>query len=128
MKQSNIVLDKFFSFAVRIVKVYKYLCIEKREYVLSKQLLSSGTSIGANINEAQAGESKNDFIAKMSNSKFKIKHSKLIKKYALKESNQPIRVATYKLTESLPNDLKRLLPTLAEISQRLENLLEDRRG
>lgn len=47
--------------------------------------------------------------------------------YALKESNQPIGVATYKLTESLPNDLKGLLPTPTEISQRLENLLEDRR-
>jgi len=44
--------------------------------------------------------------------------------YALKESNQPIGVATYKLTESLPNDLKALLPTVQEISQRVENLLE----
>jgi hypothetical protein len=52
----------------------------------------------------------------MNNSKFKIKHSKFI--------NQPIGVATYKLTESLPNDLKGLLPTPNEISQRLENLLE----
>jgi hypothetical protein len=45
--------------------------------------------------------------------------------YALKESNQPIGIATYKLTESLPNDLKGLLPTPAEISQRLESLLEN---
>ena len=45
--------------------------------------------------------------------------------YALKESNQPIGVATYKLTESLPHDMKGLLPTPSEISQRLENLLED---
>ncbi|MBK2123949.1 four helix bundle protein, partial [Fangia hongkongensis] len=49
-----------------IVKLYRYLCDDKKEYVLSKQLLRSGTSIGANINEAQAGQSKNDFIAKMS--------------------------------------------------------------
>jgi four helix bundle protein len=66
MKQGNIILDKSFSFAVRIVKLYKHLCYEKKEYVLSKQLLRSGTSIGANINEAQAGQSKKDFIAKMS--------------------------------------------------------------
>jgi four helix bundle protein len=64
--KDNIILDKSFSFAVRIVKLYKYLCSEKKEYILSKQLLRCGTSIGANINEAQAGQSKADFIAKMS--------------------------------------------------------------
>ena len=61
--KDNILLDKSFIFAVRIVKLYKYLCSQKKEYVLSKQLLRSGTSIGANINEAQ---SKNDFISKLS--------------------------------------------------------------
>ncbi|KAB7887422.1 four helix bundle protein [Poseidonibacter ostreae] len=65
MKQDNIILDKSFEFAVRVVKLYKYICDEKKEYVLSKQLLRSGTSIGANINEAQAGQSKADFVAKM---------------------------------------------------------------
>jgi four helix bundle protein len=64
--KDNIILDKSFAFAVRVVKLYKYLCDEKKEYVLSKQLLRSGTSIGANINEAQAGQSKADFISKMS--------------------------------------------------------------
>jgi len=66
MKQDNIILDKLFAFAVRIVKLYKYLCDGKKEYVLSKQLLRSGTSTGVNINEAQAAQSKADFIAKMS--------------------------------------------------------------
>lgn len=66
MKQDNIILDKSFDFAIRVVKLYKYLCDEKRECVLSKQLLRCGTSVGANINEAQAGQSKADFIAKMS--------------------------------------------------------------
>lgn len=65
MKQENIILDKSFAFAVRVVKLYKYLCNEKKEYILSKQLLRCGTSIGANINEAQAGQSKSDFISKM---------------------------------------------------------------
>jgi len=63
--KDNIILDKSFEFAIRVVKLYKYLCDEKKEYVLSKQLLRAGTSIGANINEAQAGQSKKDFIAKM---------------------------------------------------------------
>ncbi len=63
--RDNIVLDKSFDFAVRIVNLYKYLCKEKTEYVLSKQLLRSGTSIGANVTEAQKGHSRADFIAKM---------------------------------------------------------------
>ena len=50
-------------FAIRIVKLYRYLCSEKKEYVLSKQLLCSGTSIGANIVEAQAAVSKKDFFS-----------------------------------------------------------------
>ena len=60
--RDNILVDKSFKFAVRAVKLYQYLCDEKKEYVLSKQLLRSGTSIGANVNEAQAGQSKNDFV------------------------------------------------------------------
>lgn len=63
---SNNVLNKAFDFAVRVVKLYQYLTKEQKEYVLAKQLLRSGTSIGVNINEAQAGQSKADFIAKMS--------------------------------------------------------------
>ena len=58
----NILVDKSFAFAIRVVKLYKYLCDDKKEYVLSKQLLRSGTSIGANINESQEANSKNDFI------------------------------------------------------------------
>lgn len=59
------VKEKSFDFAIRIVKLYKYLMDEKKEFVLSKQILRSGTSIGANINEAQQGQSKKDFLMKM---------------------------------------------------------------
>ena len=52
-------------FAVRIVNLYKYLCNDKKEYVLSKQILRSGTSIGANIAEAECGISKKDFLSKI---------------------------------------------------------------
>ena len=62
----NTVVDKSFEFAVRITNLYKYMVKEHKEYVLSKQLLRSGTSIGANVAEAQRGQSKADFIAKMS--------------------------------------------------------------
>jgi len=65
-EKQNIIVDKTYAFAVKIINAYKYLTKEKHEYIMSKQLLKSGTSIGANVNEAQAGQSKNDFLAKMS--------------------------------------------------------------
>ena len=60
------IYDKSFIFAKRIVKLYKFLKIEKKEFILSKQLLRSGTSIGANIKEARYAQSNRDFIAKLS--------------------------------------------------------------
>lgn len=64
MKES-ILKNKSFGFAVRIVKLYKYLCDDKKEFVLSKQVLRSGTSVGAMVREAEHSESKADFIHKM---------------------------------------------------------------
>ena len=61
----NIVKDKSFDFAVRIVNLSKYLTEQKREYVLSKQILRSGTAIGALIRESEQAESKADFIHKL---------------------------------------------------------------
>lgn len=65
MKKDNIVQIKSYAFSIRIVNLYKYLSQEKREFVLSKQLLRSGTSIGANIEEAIGGQSRKDFSAKL---------------------------------------------------------------
>jgi len=62
----NILRDKSYAFALRVVNLYKYLITEKKEYVLSKQVLRSGTSIGANIAEASQGQSKPDFVHKLS--------------------------------------------------------------
>ena len=64
--KDNIIVQKSFTLAIRTVKLYKFLIKEKKEYTLSKQLLRSGTSIGANVREAVAGYSKADFRAKMS--------------------------------------------------------------
>ena len=64
MKES-IVFEKSKKFAVRIINLYKYLNAEKKEYVLSKQILRSGTSIGANVSEALCAISRKDFLAKM---------------------------------------------------------------
>ena len=65
MKKS-ILKDKSKAFALRVIRLYKYLCEEKKEYILSKQLLRSGTSIGANISEAFYGQSEADFVSKLS--------------------------------------------------------------
>jgi len=65
MMKENIVKNKSFGFAVRIVRLYQYLCEQKKEYVLSKQLLRSGTSVGAMVREAEHAESKTDFKHKM---------------------------------------------------------------
>ena len=75
MKES-VLKEKSFRFAVRIVNLYKYLCEEKKEFVMSKQVLKCGTSIGSNVREAEYAESKADFIHKMA--------------IALKEANETV--------------------------------------
>ncbi len=65
MKNENVIKDKSYSFALRIIKLYKFMLSEHKEYVLSKQILRSGTSIGSNVEEAIGGQSKKDFRAKI---------------------------------------------------------------
>lgn len=64
-ERKTILKDKSFLFALRMVKLYQFLCENKREFVMSKQLLRSATSVGANIREAQNAESNMDFIHKL---------------------------------------------------------------
>jgi four helix bundle protein len=66
MKEGNVIQNKSYRFAIRIVGLYKYLTVVNQEYVLSKQILRSGTSIGANVEEAQGGCSAKDFYNKLS--------------------------------------------------------------
>jgi len=66
MEKHNIIVDKTFCFALKVIAVHKHLVADSKEYVLSKQLLRSGTSIGANVNEAVEAQSKADFIHKLS--------------------------------------------------------------
>lgn len=65
MKTENFVQTKSYAFAVRIVRLYQHLSATKKEYVLSKQVLRSGTSIGANVEEAIGGQSRADFVSKL---------------------------------------------------------------
>ena len=109
MKQ-NIVLDKSFDFAVRIVNLHKFLIQHKKEYVLSKQLLRCGTSIGALVREAQHAESNADFIHKLSISLKEANETEywllLLNKTNFIEENQ---------FESLKTDIEELLKLLIAI-------------
>lgn len=66
VKKENVTYEKAYKFAIRVVKAYQYLCYEKKEYVLSKQMLRSGTSIGANVAEANGAISDAEFSNKIS--------------------------------------------------------------
>ncbi len=109
----NIIEIKSFDFAVRIVNLYKHLTNEMKEFVLSKQLLRSGTSIGANVAEAQKAQTKPDFNAKMN--------------IALKEANETeywlkLLYKTEYLTEkefnSIENDIKEIIAILVSICKK----------
>jgi four helix bundle protein len=116
MKNDNVVQSKSYSFAIRIVEVYKYLNSEKKEFVLSKQLLRSGTSIGANVEEAIGGQSRKDFFAKLT-----IAYKKA------RESHYWIRLLkdTNYLTEdqynSLIKDVEELLKIIGSIQKTIRN-------
>jgi len=109
-KYRNIVVEKSYQFAIRIVKLCQYLNKEKKEHVLSKQLLRSGTSVVANVEEAIGGISKKDFTAKMS-----------IAYKEARETNYWIRLLKdtdfidEKLFKSLDNDNQELLKILYSI-------------
>ena len=64
--RENVLKDKSYTFAIRIVKAYRHIVQEQKEFVLTKQLLRSGTSIGANVSEANQAQSKADFVSKLS--------------------------------------------------------------
>ena len=63
--RNNIIVDKSFQFSINIIRLYQFLLQQKKEFILSKQILRSGCSIGANVEESQGGISKKDFIAKL---------------------------------------------------------------
>ena len=65
IEKENIILNKTYNYAIRIVRLYQYLCNEKKEFELSRQILRSGTSIGANAEESIGGLSRKDFLAKL---------------------------------------------------------------
>ena len=114
--KDNILLDKSFTFAVRTVKAYKFLIEEKKEFVLSKQFLRSGTSIGANAEEAVGGQSRPDFLSKLSIAYKEARETKywvrLLQATDYFEKQQ---------AESLLNDLEELLKIIGKIQITTKN-------
>lgn len=108
--KDNIISQKSFNFALRIINLYNYLKENKKEFVLSKQLLRSGTSVGANIEEATSGQSKKDFISKMSiaykESLESLYWIKLLKESKYLNQNQSL---------SLINDCEEIVKTITKI-------------
>ena len=110
MKENNLIVEKSKAFAIRIIRMYQHVSAEKKELVLTKQVLRSGTSIGANIREATSAHSKADFIAKM--------------QIALKEAGeteywiellQETGYITEKVGESMLADCRELLKMMSAI-------------
>ena len=118
--KNNIVQEKSYLFAIRIVKLYKYLCEEKKEYTLSKQLLRSGTSIGANIEEAIGGQSEKDFFAKLT-----------ISYKEARETHYWIRLLTDtdyindKQSKNLLNDVEELLKIIGSIQKTMKTKIRN---
>jgi four helix bundle protein len=102
--------ERTFKFSLLIIEVYKYLN-KNKEYILSKQLLRSGTSIGANVEEAQAGQSKKDFISKMSIASKEARESRYWIKL-LDESNYLIH---FNKREELMNEIDNIINIITKI-------------
>lgn len=116
MKSDNVVQNKSYDFALRIVKVYRYLSQEKKEFVLSKQLLRSGTSVGANIEEAIGGQSKADFFAKLTIAYKEARESKYWIRL-LRDSDY----LTIEQSDNLLKDVEELLKIIGSIQKSIRN-------
>ena len=113
--KDNIIQKKSFEFAIRVVNAYKYLQTEKKEFVLSKQFLRSGTSIGANVEEAIGGQSKKDFISKISIAYKEARETKYWLKLYQSSNLIQIEVDSYlKEIESIINILTKIIKTSSE--------------
>ncbi|MFN6946949.1 MAG: four helix bundle protein [Cytophagaceae bacterium] len=114
--RENVVKIKSFAFAVRIVKLYQFLCEQKKEFVLLKQLLRSGTSVGAMIREAEHAESRNDFKHKMGIAQKEINET-IYWLELLKETDY----ITEELFESIYNDAVEIIKLTTAILKSAKN-------
>ena len=120
MKEGNVVKIKSYNFAFRIVKLYKYLVFNKIEFILSKQVLRSGTSIGANIEEAIGGQSRKDFLFKITIAYKEARETKywinLLKDGKFLEE---------KFADSISNDCEELCKIIGKIQSTIRNKIDN---
>ena len=116
MKEDNLIKEKAYSFALEIIELYKYSKIEKKEFVLSKQILRSGTSIGANIEEAQAAQSKKDFLSKISIASKEARETL----YWLKLLNDSGHIQNYSNKDALFDEITSIINILTKIIKTLQ--------
>lgn len=116
MKEENLIREKTYSFALEIVKLYRYLSIEKKEFVLSKQILRSGTAIGANIEEAQAAQSRKDFLSKISISSKEARETL----YWLRLLNDSNYIQNYSHRDALFDEITSIINILTRIIKTLQ--------
>ncbi|MBQ7199407.1 MAG: four helix bundle protein [Selenomonadaceae bacterium] len=116
MNESNVIVSKSMAFAVRIVNLYKYLKSEKSEYILSKQVLRSGTSIGANVKEAVRAQTKADF-----NTKMHIAMKEASETEYWLELLEKTDYLTKTQAESILNDCVEIIKILVSITKTLKN-------
>ena len=119
MKSESIIQMKSYNFSIRIVKLYQYLIKEHKEYTLAKQLIRCGTSIGANVEEASGGQSKRDFLSKLSISYKEARETRywlrILKDTGYINNNMFV---------SLYNDCEELLKILSKIQKTIKINLE----
>jgi four helix bundle protein len=113
MKKENVIVNKTFSFSLKTIELYKEL-VKNKEYVISRQILKSATSIGANVEEANAGQSKKDFVTKMSISSKEAKETK----YWLRLLDHS-KIINYDYTELLGDieEINKILTSIIKTSQ-----------
>lgn len=116
MKSGNVVQTKSYDFALKTIKIYKYLSQEKKEFILSKQLLRSGISIGANIEESIDGQSRADFFAKLTIAYKEARESKYWVRL-LRDSDY----LTIQQADDLLNDIEELLKIIGSIQKSVRN-------
>ena len=113
--KTNPIVEKSFDFALETIDLY-VLLVEKKEYVLSKQLLRSGTSIGANVEETEAAMSKKDFIAKMSISSKEARETRYWLR--LLDRNKLVKSINFSIYLSKVEELIRILTSIVKTSQK----------
>ncbi|SFH92331.1 four helix bundle protein [Halpernia frigidisoli] len=113
-KEDNLIQIKTFEFALRIIKFYS-ICKSQNEYILSKQILRSGTSIGANVEEAIAAQSKKDFISKLSIANKEARETKYWLKLYKSSDLVKVEIDSYLIEiESIINILTKIIKTSSE--------------